>query len=588
MFLRYIVKKSIHWGKLWLPLFLCSSLWANSPSQSKEWLNLLHIVGSTSEIDSNDFFLSKSHEPEDELKASIEALNSDHKFGKLKSPFACAYPARAKFIEKNFGKKAKTVCPELDAWLAGLNPESASIVFSSYYPNNPASIFGHTFIKINTSKENKISDYAINYLAITSETNGVLFGIKGLLGFYRGEFSVIPYFLKVNEYNHSESRDLYEYHLTLTKDEIDTMLRHLWELENNGYFDYYFLDDNCSYFMLGLLDVARTSLKLSKSFKLDVIPAETIKAIYKTGIVDKIDYRPSLYTQLKYRLSHKKETSAVKKIDSQIQLKQYQKLGQKRWSPEDEKQYHELLIKRSQIKLPSQELKLEPHSYPHQTHGPKAIEIGSGIINEAVYTKIIFKPGVHDFLDSDLGHLPFSRMNLAQTSFRFFSPKKISFDQFTLIDVMTLNAHESWDSKISWKAKVEYLEFDQTFCKSCATTSFQAGIGKSLAIQKSQMLNLFINTHVLYGHYFQKDWAYGFYPEISHYLSLKHLRSEASVSMINRFDHKKIFNAIKFSESIGVDFNNEFGLKVRINYYQAVQKNVKDRSDYSLNGVYYF
>ena len=37
------------------------------------------------------------------------------------------------------------------------------------------------------------------------------------------------------------------------------MLKHLWELQGIA-FDYYYFDENCSWQLLGLLEVARPSL----------------------------------------------------------------------------------------------------------------------------------------------------------------------------------------------------------------------------------------------------------------------------------------------------------------------------------------
>ena len=45
--------------------------------------------------------------------------------------------------------------------------------------------------------------------------NGLLFAVYGLIGRFPAGFSVMPYYLKVQEYTNMESRDLWEYRLRL-------------------------------------------------------------------------------------------------------------------------------------------------------------------------------------------------------------------------------------------------------------------------------------------------------------------------------------------------------------------------------------
>ena len=73
----------------------------------------------------------------------------------------------------------------------------------------------------------------------------------------------MPYYRKVREYNDIESRDIWEYKLKLSEEEVSRVLLHLWEMQR-AEFDYYFLDENCSYQLLSLLDVAREDLHLTK------------------------------------------------------------------------------------------------------------------------------------------------------------------------------------------------------------------------------------------------------------------------------------------------------------------------------------
>ncbi len=136
----------------------------------------------------------------------------------------------------------------------------------------------------------------------TRGSTGRAFAFKGLFGLYHGKFSIAPYYLKVKVYGDIENRDIWEYRLNLTEKEIDRLLRHVWEMRF-AWFDYYFFDENCSYHLLSLLEVARPGLHLTDRFSLWVIPSETIRAMDEAGLVKKVRFRPARDTLLRKRAS---------------------------------------------------------------------------------------------------------------------------------------------------------------------------------------------------------------------------------------------------------------------------------------------
>ena len=127
-------------------------------------------------------------------------------------------------------------------------------------------MFGHTLLRVDAKDQTRHKElvaFAINFAAEPeTDDNPALFAIKGLIGSYPGRYTVMPYYRKVREYNDIESRDIWEYKLKLNEEEVNRVLLHLWEMQR-AEFDYYFLDENCSYQLLSLLDVAREDLSLS-------------------------------------------------------------------------------------------------------------------------------------------------------------------------------------------------------------------------------------------------------------------------------------------------------------------------------------
>jgi hypothetical protein len=265
-------------------------------SDSRYWKILLHVSGDISEIDDKAFFISKDGKRDfsAELHATIDALYHEKVFDDNST--ACRYPARKAWLkdELNLQDLPHVTCKAYDTLIQKIDPQSVTLVFADAHINSPASMFGHTFLRIDSSHESKLLSHAINYSAnADKETeNGIVFAFKGLFGGYPGIYSLLPYYEKLKEYKNTEQRDIWEYELNLTPDEVNRMMMHIWEIHDTFSW-YYFFDENCSYHMLWLLEAARPSVHLREYFAYQVIPPETIFAIEGEHLIKKELYRPS-------------------------------------------------------------------------------------------------------------------------------------------------------------------------------------------------------------------------------------------------------------------------------------------------------
>jgi len=263
-------------------------------SESIYWHTLLHMPTDTSEIDDPRFFLSPDGKTDAkaELIATINALIKDTRIDD--NATACRFPARSFWLEKELGLKPKLrpKCEAFNKQMKKIDPHSVSLIFPAAYISSPASMFGHTFLRIDSSYNSKMLSYAINYAANANPDteNALVFTIKGLFGGYDGEYSLLPYYEKIKEYRDSEERDIWEYNLNLSQKQIEQMMRHIWEIENT-YSWYYFFTENCSYNMLWLIEVANPEINLRKYFTYQVIPPETVHVVIEEvssqkGILD--------------------------------------------------------------------------------------------------------------------------------------------------------------------------------------------------------------------------------------------------------------------------------------------------------------
>ncbi len=111
-------------------------------------------------------------------------------------------------------------CSEFQDVFQRVNPKSASLIFPSFYPNSPASMFGHTLLRLEGDFHSSLLAYAVNYSAIPEDDFALIYTFKGIFGYYKGIYTAMPYYDKVREYSDIERRDIGEYNLNLTAEEV--------------------------------------------------------------------------------------------------------------------------------------------------------------------------------------------------------------------------------------------------------------------------------------------------------------------------------------------------------------------------------
>lgn len=490
-----------------------ASLFSELTSKDQQtWLKLLHFEGGKSQIDEMNFFIAdKGHQdPEAEFKATLELFKSKNsqKIGRLKLLPQCAYPARALFLRRlGLLKIDPPKCPDWQLWLDEVNPDKVSVVFSTAYPNNPGSMFGHTFLKFHhKNQKSDLLNYGANYSALTNESDiGIVYAFKGIFGGYRGYFDLAPYYLKVNEYNHSENRDLIEYELNLKEDQVKFLLMHLWELYHGASFDYFFTGENCSYHLAKLIDVV-----LDKPLKLPTswiyLPADLVHAIYPDHVV-KITDRPSKIREVTRVLAEVSDQEGVKRLyrKGRVSARELNKLDpsevraliellnlekfQDKEKFKKNKMLHRLLGHMAKIKVYSEAIKSHVKPFknrPHLAHPTQKIGFGGGHFNEEGNFTLEYQSGYHDLLTRDLGLDPFSE-------FRFFSArtnyliesKKLRLQEVTLIKVSSFHPWSWFSNQLSWQAGAwveDILENEN--CRNCYRGVVQGKLGLSLGNEK--------------------------------------------------------------------------------------------------------
>ena len=283
--------------------------------ESPQWARILlympRWLGSpTSMADRSDFFLSPDggKHPSKELMATIESFFAPWSGAPDLHPL-CRYPRRLKFIESSLSVKLPVefhqACKAYHVWREENSIKGISLVFASNYLNNPASLYGHTFLRLHRNRDDgtgasPLLDYAVNFAANPTTDHPILYPLFGMTGRFFGTFSLMPYYVKVQEYNNAESRDLFEYPLTLTDDEVDSFMAMLWEVGPYG-IRYWYMDENCSYVLLAMIAASKPELDVVDHFPGVVSPKDTLLVLKPTRILGTPVRRPSAMTRFKVR-----------------------------------------------------------------------------------------------------------------------------------------------------------------------------------------------------------------------------------------------------------------------------------------------
>jgi hypothetical protein len=458
-----------------------------------EWLKLVHYVsnplspGVHGLVVSADFYNASDgrSNPQAELEATLASFYSDIEETNERQNPQCAFIARFAWLDEQLAFDAhrlpRRACTRYHRWHASLDPGGATLIFASAYINSPSSMFGHTLLRFDAKDQDartRLLAYSINFAANTKETSGIAFAVNGLFGGYPGAFSILPYYAKVREYSDLENRDIWEYELNLSPEEIDRVLMHAWEL-GSVYFQYFFLDQNCSYQLLGLLQVARPELDLTTRFRLWAAPSDTVRvATEQPDLIKGVVYRPSSATVIRHRLSALSEpdrrlvkdlsvrginatdpaisalpeTRAAAVIEASQDYVSYRRAIGKTDVPDPGGLEHELLAARSRLDVASQAPEVSaPPARPEQGHDSSRLSLGTGRWGGQDYQELSARAAYHGIMDPDEGYVRGAQFEFLNLAVRRYDDGKTRVENITPLDILSLTPRDDFFQPLSWK-----------------------------------------------------------------------------------------------------------------------------------------
>ncbi|MCG3205272.1 MAG: hypothetical protein KCHDKBKB_01991 [Elusimicrobia bacterium] len=472
-------------------------------SKHPQWRALLHFRSQyfgkdQSDIDGPNFFLSSQGktDAQAELEATLGSFFEPIPQDLEKQHPRCKYPARYAWLNEQLNLDSSLpplVCERFQSWRKKLNPGSLSLVFSSYYLNNPASMYGHTFLRVGKKNDQEsgdivatpLLDYTVNFAARTNTKNGIAFAVRGLMGGYPGDFTSLPYYMKVQQYNNLESRDLWEYTLNISTDGVERLVAHLWEMGPTT-IAYYFLNKNCSYQLLPMLEVADPTLRLSSSFRFRAIPVDTLnKVMDQKGLVTGVVYRPSALQKMiaaRDRLSSDEKKLAwnlatqnsesdalvLKKFSvdrkkmilaAAYDLLRYRSGYYRNQPTEVQEREHRLLLLLNSL---PPDISMVPPAIPkptapHEGHKTGRVGLALGLDRETAFQEIVLRGALHNLEEDPKGYVNGSQLEMLSARVRYENDSSHLFVEEALgIHVKSLAPWEAWVHKPSWQFKIQY------------------------------------------------------------------------------------------------------------------------------------
>lgn len=459
----------------------------------KSWLRLLQVWNNilfmqTSRVDDPEYFISErgKRNHREELYATVNSF-LEHQDSISENNPQCRFPARFQWINDSLkllerGLLRRAPCDRYVTWRENLSTEDINLIFPAAYLNNPASMFGHTLFRLdsNKSRTNPLLSYAANFGAATANDGGVAFALKGLLGGYPASFSVEPYYETVQRYGDIEHRDIWEYQLKLNSEERERFLSLLWEI-GNTYFDYYFFDENCSFYVLALLEYARPSLDLLSQFSYWVIPSDTLKVLYsQEDLIGEVKYRPSLATRLETSADNLLSSYSNSFLDYAREIAE----GSKEFNPTSDDlekdarilefsfDYLEYLSSKSSEEnterrglakrileersslppLKSLEYPV-PEFRPDETHSSGRMILSAGAREGNAFYNLSLKPAYHDVLDVPAGLREGAAIDFFHLNLRHYERRGLELQSFIPVSIESYTPWGKVFRPFSWDVR---------------------------------------------------------------------------------------------------------------------------------------
>lgn len=506
------------------------------------WLALGHYRGRgdgkggryRSEISAPEFFLAADgrSNPAAELEASLRAFTRPPTADPDAHP-GCQYVARRHWLTQQLPGAANVFtpmdCPAFQQWSLGGRVESVSLVFAAGYFSNPASFYGHMVVKLNAPRDlvgTQLLDQSLNYGAIVPDgENPVVYILRGVFGGYEAAYSDQRFYRHTHAYGEEELRDLWEYELNLSPEEVAQVTRHAWELLG-ARFTYYFFDRNCAYHVARFLEltVDEPLLPHALPYAIPGVVFQRVAAVERNGkpLVRAIRLIPSRqrrfaahYAALspegreqavaiaegdalltKESLAGLPEYEQVRVLDTLIDYYEYRRIRAAE-DADPELTERKRAVQLARLRLPAAaDVPPEPSTLPpHRGPFPATLRVGT-FYNEDLGAglSLRLRPAYYDALVPVTSQRTDAQLTMADLQLDYIEGDGLRLRRFDLFDVCTLNLPTTplpGDGGWAWRLRLG-TEVQDLACDDCQVAHLTGAFGKAGRLGPAVTLGAFV------------------------------------------------------------------------------------------------
>lgn len=250
------------------------------------WQLLVHEWRGQPQIKDSKFLLSADdYSAANELKATLALYRL--------TPQAayCRFPARIAWLAEQqqlaITELPVQPCEKLARFQADVPFERLDLVFATEVLSSSTSMMGHVFFKASGDNADGIpQSHTLAYFTKIESLNPLGLLYDNTIGGMQGYMVVRPFNVDLSFYRDKEQRTVWQYKLPATKERLQLLQWHLYEIKD-AQIDYYFQAYNCATLTLEVLAILKPEILQQRDWI--VTPADVIKVAKHYQLVESVD-----------------------------------------------------------------------------------------------------------------------------------------------------------------------------------------------------------------------------------------------------------------------------------------------------------
>jgi len=483
-------------------------------SESPIWSVLLHARHEKSYIRDPKFFLAGyEFNKFSELEATLKAFSGHKEEGSHHA--ICRFPARYLWLKQELGFKDSEFeqpdCSEYLEFQKKVPVDQVQLVFASENIVSPSSMMGHVFLKLSGKTESSyVAEHAVTYFTVLNSLNVPRIIYENFTGGMLGIFALQPYQKMKRNYLVSESRNLWEYSIPLSKNKLDLLRAHIWELKGVSS-DYLFTDYNCATLTYDLLSLI--SPQLFDEQMQWISPIDVVKQAKKYNLINQTQILTANQWKIKMLLDKVKSGSAIKqKIDDADQyhasvnvdsLKPEEKLlalSYIHYLQSNEPNFYE--NKSGVYQQLGKELTQETSSYvldysrykdPAKIPGTQQVQVAYGKYNGKAFIDLGFLPAANRLTDDQRQYFSARELKMAELNVRIRDDKTTKLNYFNIYAVKSLNPWDVFTRSVSGQWQLNFEQHYDEQLHQHLVLNLSAGLGYTASLGDDVSLSMLYN-----------------------------------------------------------------------------------------------